>query len=216
MDRGAAAQSSTGETRSMTVDGQVDATSTYRARSVELLEEVVFLDALGALEEAGEVPQQAAAAPALFQVGQPGQVDGQRGRQQAVASLPGELEGHLGSQEPLEVDVVPGGLPVAHVGEVLDRDERRGLVAEDLGHDPVLGLDLRRLVGGIVEDQAVAIAEDVVADPAHDLEVADGEHRGEDRFHQGLAGLAVLAGMKRAAWIRPARRARAARHPGWG
>ena len=92
---------------------------------------------------------------------------------------------------------------------------RRRLVAQDLGHDAVLGLDLGRLVGGIVEDQAVAVAEDVVADPAHDLEIAVGEHRGEDRFHQGLAGLAVLAGVERARRLRPARRGRASRHPGW-
>ena len=59
-----------------------------------------------------------------------------------------------------------------------------------------LVLDLGRLVGRVVEDQSVAVAEDVVADPAHDLQVAEREHGGEHRLHQGLAGLAVLAGVE--------------------
>ena len=109
---------------------------------------------------------QALAAALFFEVGQPGQVDGKGGCQQAVATLPGELEGHLGAEKALEVDVVPGRLPVAHVGKVLDGDDRGGLVAENLRDHPVLGLDLRGLVGRIVEHQAVAVAEDVVSDPA--------------------------------------------------
>ena len=78
----------------------------------ELLEEVVLLDALRALEEAGQVAHQAAAPALFFEVGQPGQVDGKGGGQQRVAALPGELQDHLRAEEALEVDVVPGGLPV--------------------------------------------------------------------------------------------------------
>ena len=63
----------------------------------------------------------------------------------------------------------------------------------------VFGLDLGGLVGGVVEDEAVAIAKDVVADPAQDAQVAMGEHRGEHGLEQGLAGLAVLASMRDAA-----------------
>src|SRR5208282_438542 len=109
-------------------------------QAVELLEEVVFHDSLRTLEEAGQMTHLAFASALFFEVGQTSQVDGKGGCQQAVATLPGELEGHLGAEKALEVDVVPGGLPVAHVGQVLDGDDRGGLVAENLRDHPVLGL----------------------------------------------------------------------------
>ena len=90
------------------------------------------------------------------------------------------------------------------------------LVAEDLRHDPVLGIDLRRLVGRVVENHAVAVAEDVVADPAHDLQVALGEHRGEHGLHQRLAGLAVLAAVERPGRLGELVRARGSRLRGSG
>ena len=63
----------------------------------------------------------------------------------------------------------------------------------------VLALDLGLLVDRVVEDLAVHVAEDVVADPAHDFEVAGGEHRGQHAFEQRFARLAVLPGVAGAA-----------------
>ena len=48
---------------------------------------------------------------------------------------------------------------------------------------------------GIVENLAVQVAEDVVTDPAHDLQVAGGKHRRQHTLEQRLAGLAILAGV---------------------
>ena len=45
----------------------------------------------------------------------------------------------------------------------------------------------------VVEDFAVAVAEDVGGEPAGDAEHAGLEGRGEDGLHEGLAGFEVLA-----------------------
>ena len=55
-----------------------------------------------------------------------------------------------------------------------------GPVAEDLAEQVVLAGDLGALVLGVVEHPAVHVAEDVVADPTHHLEVPPGEHGGQD------------------------------------
>src|SRR6185295_16194865 len=102
-----------------------------------------------------------------------------------------ELQDHLGSEKALKMDVVPRGLPVVERFDVLDRHVRLGLVANNGAEDLVLGLCLRCLVSGIVKYDAVAVAEDVVANPAEDLEIAIGEHGSEDSFDKGLAGFAV-------------------------
>ena len=70
-----------------------------------------------------------------------------------------------------------------------------GLVAEDFAEDVVLAGDFRLLVGRIVEHAAVHVAEDVVADPTHHLQISPGEHRGQNALEQRLAGLAVAAGV---------------------
>src|SRR3954465_582127 len=70
---------------------------------VKLLEEVVLVDPLRAFEKAGEVAHRAFAAAPLLQVREAGEVDTQGGGEQAVATLPCELEGHLGAQKALEV-----------------------------------------------------------------------------------------------------------------
>jgi len=64
------------------------------------------------------------------------------------------------------------------------RDERGRLVAEDLRHDSILGVDLGRLVRGIVEDQSVA---DVVASNVVGDRIADASN------HEA-AGVADIAG----------------------
>ena len=98
----------------------------------ELLEEVVLVDAHRALEEAGQVLQHADFAAALGQQRQPGQVEHQRGGQERIAALPDELQDHLRAEEALEVDVVPGRLPVVQRFDVLDGHVRLRLVADDL------------------------------------------------------------------------------------
>ena len=91
--------------------------------------------------------------------------------------------------------MIPGGLPVAEAFDVFDRDEGLRRVAEDLSDEPILALNLCLLVGGVVEDLAVEVAKNIVADLAHDLEMSRGEHRRQHALHQGLAGLAVATGV---------------------
>ena len=62
----------------------------------------------------------AALAAAPFPFGEADQVEHQGGRQDGIAALPGELHHHLRAEEALEVDVVPGGLPVVERFNVLD------------------------------------------------------------------------------------------------
>ena len=75
------------------------------------------------------------------------------------------------------------------------------VVAQDVAEELVLALDLGRLVGRVVEHLAVHVAENVVADPAHDFEIAGGKHRGQHAFEQRFARLAVLAGVAGAAQL---------------
>lgn len=97
----------------------------------ELLREVIFLGPQRRLEEAGQLDQQAVLAVALGQVGEAGQVDHQRRRQERVAALPGELHDHRCAEKTLEVDVVPGCFPVSHAVNILDGDQRLRRIAED-------------------------------------------------------------------------------------
>jgi hypothetical protein len=63
---------------------------------------------------------------------------------------------------------------------------------EDVLEDAELG-DFLGLEGvGVVEDFAVAVAEDVGGVPAGDTQVADLEGGSEDGLDEGLAGLEVL------------------------
>src|SRR5437588_2260055 len=98
----------------------------------ELLEEIVVAAAHRAFEEAGEVGQDAELPAALGQERQAGEIKHQRSGQERIATLPDELQDHLGPQEALEVDVVPGCLPVVHGGDVFDRYVRVRLVADHL------------------------------------------------------------------------------------
>ena len=138
-------------------------------------------------------------AAALGQEREPGEVDHQRRRQQRIATLPGELQRHLRAEKPLEVNVVPGRLPVVERLDVLDGDERLRPVAEEFAEQRVLALHLAGLVLGVAEHHAVAVAEDVVADPAEDFQIAPGEQRREHGLEQRLAGLQVLARERHAA-----------------
>src|SRR6516162_743691 len=140
-------------------------------------------------------------AAALGQKRQAHDVEQERRGQQRIAALPEELQDHLRIQKSLEMDMIPRRLPVIERFDVFDRHMGLRLVADDGADDLVLGLNLRRLVGGIVEHHAVAVAEDVVANPAQDLEIAISEHRCQYGLHQSFAGFAVLAANRRLAFL---------------
>ena len=93
------------------------------------------------------------------------------------------------------MDVIPGRLPVTEALDVFDRDVGLRRVAEDGGQEVVLAPHLGLLVPRVVEDLAVHVAEDVVADPAHHFEVPGGEHRRQDTLEERFTGLAVAAGV---------------------
>ena len=64
--------------------------------------------------------------------------------------------------------------------------------ANDRGNYLILGFDFGSLVGGIIEDNSIAIAKDIMTDPAKNLPVAQCKHGSEHRFHQRFACLAIL------------------------
>ena len=108
----------------------------------------------------------------------------------------------IGIAEPSEdVDVVPAFLVVAARRVVVDADLVEDVLVEvgiELGLEDVLErAELGLLFGlerfGIIEDFAVAIAEDVGGVPAGDAEQACLEGGREDSLHEGLAGFEVLA-----------------------
>ena len=99
--------------------------------------------------------------------------------------------------------MVPGGFPIAQAFDKLDGNVGLRLVAEDFAEQAVLALQLRPLVGRVVEDAAVHVAEDVVAHPAHDAQIPRGEHGGQHALQKRLARLAVAAGVAAAAAAEP-------------
>src|SRR6266851_3542022 len=162
-------------------------------QELELLEEVMFLNAHGALKETGQVAKNACLAAPLSQQSESSQINHQRRRQDRVATLPGELHVHLHAQEALEMNEIPGSLPIVQRLNELDGNVSLRLVADDLRYDLIFGSNFGGFVFRIVEDFTVTIAKNVVAHPAQDSHIPAGKHRGQDRFEQGLSGFAVLA-----------------------
>ena len=76
--------------------------------------------------------------------------------------------------------MVPSRFPIAKAFDVLDADMRLWIVAKNLAKQTVFTDDLGFFVDRIVEDLSVHVAENVVTDPAHDLEIAFGERRCEN------------------------------------
>ena len=140
--------------------------------------------------------------------GPPGQVheqdkveDDGRG-QDAVPAEEVDLDLHRVAHPAEDVDVVPA-LLVVPPGRVIIDPDLVGVFAvkvrvdprlEDVLEDAQLALFLRLEGLGIVEDLAVAVAEDVGREPAVEAEEPRFESGGKDGLHQGLPGLEVLAG----------------------
>ena len=144
----------------------------------------------------------AAHAGALGEVEEQREVEHDRRREDRVPAEEVDLDLHLVAEPSEDVDVVPALLVVAARRVVVDADHVVD-VAVELGidlrlQDGVEHAELRHLLGleglGIVEHLAVAVAEDVGGEPALDAEHAGLEAGREDRLHQRLAGLEVLAG----------------------
>ena len=113
---------------------------------------------------------------------QPGQVDHQRRGQQRVAPLPGELQHHLRAEEALEVDVVPGGLPVVQRFDVLDRHDASAACSRAIPpSSESLLFTLLALLSGSSSTCPSRLPRMLWPDPAQDAQVAPGEHRGQHR-----------------------------------
>ena len=116
---------------------------------------------------------------------------------------------HRVAEPPEQIDVVPALLRVAARRVVLDAHLVEDLVVEALVErglqDRLEHAELRDLLAlervGVVEDLAVAVAEDVRREPARHAEEARLEAGRDDRLHEGLARLEVLAGDRHAALL---------------
>ena len=130
------------------------------------------------------------------------QVEDDRRREDRVAAQEVDLDLHRLAEPADDVDVVPALLGVAAGRVVLDAHLVEVVLVE-LGVE--LGLQDRVEHGGladllrperarIVEHLAVAVAEDVRREPALQAQHPRLQARRDDRLHEGLAGLEVLAG----------------------
>src|SRR5262245_19482628 len=114
------------------------------AKQQKLPGKIVFCEAQWAFEEAPEVLKYARFACTTREVDEPYQIQHERGRQQRITPLPGELHRHRRAKEPAEVNMVPSGLPVTHSADVFDRDEGLWIVSEDIPDEAIFVLDLGR------------------------------------------------------------------------
>src|SRR6266545_4875108 len=137
----------------------------------------------------------------LREVAEQREVEHDRRSEDRVAALEVHLDLHRVAEPPEDVDGVPAFLVVAARRVVVDRDLVVD-VAVELGvllrrEDRVEHRHLRdllRLEGvGVVEDLAVAVAEDVRREPAVEAEEPRMQHRRDGGLHERLAGLEVLA-----------------------
>ncbi len=168
-------------------------------------EEVVLLHVargrVRALEVEREPLLDARAAGAACEVEEEREVEHDGRGEDRVAAEEVDLDLHLVAEPAEDVDVVPAFLRVAVRRVIVDADfvvEVAVEVGVGLGlEDRVEHAGLRDLLGAervrVVEDLAVAVAEDVGREPAVDAEHAGFEAGGEDGLHHRLAGFEVLA-----------------------
>src|SRR6266545_2017715 len=137
----------------------------------------------------------------LREVAEQREVEHDRRSEDRVAALEVHLDLHRVAEPPEDVDGVPAFLVVAARRVVVDRDlvvdvalELRVLLRrEDLVEHRLLRDLLRLERVGVVEDLAVAVAEDVRREPALEPEEPRVQHRRDGRLDERLAGLEVLA-----------------------
>ncbi len=122
-----------------------------------MAEEVGFGASHRRLEVASEVAQATDFATLAGEFRPSDQVDCQRCREQAVASLPDELQRHLRAEEAFKVDVVPRGFPITHRFDVLDGDKGLRMVSKDVRDQVVFRLQLAELVDRILQHLAVPL-----------------------------------------------------------
>ncbi len=145
--------------------------------------------------------QIAQAGGAGCEVHEEAEVQGERRGEDGVAAEEVDLKLHRVAEPAEDVDVVPTFLVVAAGRVVVDADLVIEVLVEvgvEFGLEDVFeDAEFRDFLGlegvGVVEDFAVAVAEDVGGVPAGDAEHAGLEGGGEDRLDEGLAGLVVLA-----------------------
>src|SRR3569623_1279416 len=145
-------------------------------------------------------------AGAVREVHEQREVEDARRREDRVAAQEVHLDLHRVVEPPADVDVVPAFLRVAAGRVVVDADDVADVAVEVrvlVGlEDRVDHAELRHFLRlerlGVVEDLAVAVTEDVRRVPALEAEHARLEAGREDRLHQGLARLEVLAGDRHA------------------
>src|SRR6185369_8419779 len=169
----------------------------------QIVHRALAVPVVGRLEEERELALDATLTAALGHVHQTHQVDDQRGGEDRVLAEEVDLDLHPLAEEPEDVDVVPGFLLVTAGAVVVDVDLVVGdLVAEDLVEHRELAGDLGLVALRIVQHPAVVVAEDVGGEPALDLELPHVEGGGERGLEQGLPGLSVLAGDRDARALR--------------
>ncbi len=148
----------------------------------------------GRLEEPAELLLHPALAALLSEVDEAGQLEDQRRGEDGVAALEVDLHLHPLAEEADEVDGVPGFLLVTARPVVVDaHDVVLDRVAQDLVEHLALGRQLARQRCGVVEREAVTVAQDVGGVPALDGQRAAAKRRSEHRLEHRLPGLAVLA-----------------------
>ncbi len=162
------------------------------------------------LEVEAEPLLDAAHAGALRQIEEQHEVEHERGGEDGVATQEVDLDLHRVAEPAEDVDVVPALLGIAARGVVVDAhhvvdvavQHRVEVRLEDGVEHAELGLLLGLEGAGIVEHLAVAVAEDVGGEPAVHAEHARLEAGRDQRLHEGLAGLEILAADRDIAFAR--------------
>ena len=94
------------------------------------------------------------------------------------------------------MDVVPRRLDVTEIRHVVDVQRRDHVIADEGAEAAVLAGQLAADRVGIGQGRTVTAAQDVGAGPGQDPETASGERRRQRGAQEGLAGLAVLTGVR--------------------